>query len=227
MFAAMPRGKKFRRKGSPPSGGTEALAAMSNIELIPGGKKKNKKHDKAAKALEPKFPFKRRMPCLLIIFGLLFLALIVRVFYLTNIDSENLKKLAIGQWTRSTALSASRGKIVDCNGETLAVDDASVYKVVIWPQSIKSSEQERVARELSSVLGVDYDNLYARIISENVREYVVKRQIDKQTADTIRALQLGSGVGITSDVKRYDKMRLLQLCQPGYKKEPTADRSLP
>ncbi|MBR6007114.1 MAG: hypothetical protein IK064_05745, partial [Clostridia bacterium] len=118
-----------------------------DIKLIPGGKK-NKKHDKAAKAFEPVVTFKRRMPSLLIIFAILFALLIGRIFYLTVIDSENLKQKAIGQWTRSTALSASRGLIVDVNGVQLAVN-SPVYKVVVWPQSVKESERERVARGLS------------------------------------------------------------------------------
>lgn len=172
-----------------------------SIKLIPGGKQKKKK-SKPAKAFDTAAAFKKRMPCLLIIFALLFVGLIGRIFYLQVVNGENLKKLAYEQWTRSTAQSASRGKIVDCGGSELAVS-TQAYKVVVWPAAIKESERGRVARELSNLLGVNYDNLLAKLSSSTIREYTVKRQVDEATVSTIRSLQLGNGVGIAQDVKRY------------------------
>ena len=175
-----------------------------DIKTVPGGKRKtNKKQRKAKKAYEPAASFKKRTPWLLIIFMALFAALAARVFYLTVIQKDFLQQKALSQWTRSTALSAARGNIVDCNGIELAVN-SPVYKIVVWPDVVKKAEDRaRIADELSKPLGVDRDNLMARLESEKIREYVVKRQVDKQTADSIRSLQLGRGVGIANDVKRF------------------------
>ena len=179
------------------------MNAAMDIRPLPGGKsKKNTKHDKAAAAFEPAATLKSRMPWLLIIFAALFFILAARVFYLQVIDSENLQKKALAQWTRSTALSAARGVITDRNGIELAVN-APVFKIVVWPQSVKSTERERVANELSELLGVDRARLLERLESKTIREYVVKRQVDRETADRISSLQLGGGVGIATDVKRY------------------------
>lgn len=174
-----------------------------SITQIPGGKKsKNRKRKKTAEAYDANSAFKRRMPCLLLIFAFLFVFLAGRVFYLQVIKRDFLRQKALGQWTRSTALSAARGVITDCNGVELAVN-SPVYKIVVWPGSVKESERERVATELSNLLNVDRDNLLTRLSSGNIREYVVKRHVDKATADRIGALQLGKGVGIAADVMRF------------------------
>lgn len=173
-----------------------------SIKLVPGGKQKNRKKSKPANASEQSSAFKKRLPCLLIIFAVLFTVLIGRVFWLTVVNGQNLKKLAVSQWTRSTAQSAQRGMIVDCNGVELAVN-TQAYKVVIWPSAVKPGERERIASELSSLLGVSREKILEKLSNPNVREYTVKRQLDEDTVNKVRSLQLGKGVGIAQDIKRY------------------------
>lgn len=173
-----------------------------SIRLLPGGsKKKNKKRNKAETVFEPAVSFKRRMPWLLLILAGLFSILIARSFYLQVIDRKHLLELAQTQWRRTTVLTATRGEIVDCNGKELA-QNLVVYRIVAWPQSVGAGDKERVASELARILDVDHKKLYEKLQSPTVREYVVKRQVDKSVADEVSALKL-SGVGVLQDTKRY------------------------
>ena len=92
--------------------------------------------------------------------------------------------------------------IIDCNGQTLA-KDGPVYKIVIWPNSISESDRVRVATELSRVLNLNYEKVLERVSSKKLREFILKRQVSKEACDEIRSLQLGGGVGISPDTKRY------------------------
>lgn len=92
--------------------------------------------------------------------------------------------------------------VIDCNGQTLA-KDGPVYKIVIWPNSISESDRVRVATELSRVLDLNYEKVLERVSSKKLREFVLKRQVSKEACDEIRSLQLGGGVGISPDTKRY------------------------
>ena len=39
--------------------------------------------------------------------------------------------------------------------------------------------------------------------AKKLREFILKRQVSKEACDEIRSLQLGGGVGISPDTKRY------------------------
>lgn len=176
-----------------------------NIRLIPGGNKKphkKHKHSRAESAFDPAASFKRRVPWLLLILILPFVVLICRIFYLQVIHRSSLLQKAQSQWRRTTPITASRGTIVDETGLELAVN-TSAYQIVVWPQAAKDSEKPRIASELSLLLGVDEENLLSKLKSTRISEYVVKRQVDKSVADSVKELRLGNGVGILSDIKRY------------------------
>lgn len=135
-------------------------------------------------------------------FCFIFLFLLIRIFWLQVIDAKELQQKALSQWTRPTTVTAERGMIIDCNGQTLA-KDGPVYKIVIWPNSISESDRVRVATELSRVLDLNYEKVLERVSSGKLREFILKRQVSKEACDEIRSLQLGGGVGISPDTKRY------------------------
>ena len=173
-----------------------------SITAVPPGKKHRKKNKKAQKALKPQWSTYKRIAWLLPVFALFFLALLIRIFWLQVIDAKELQQKALSQWTRPTTVTAERGMIIDCNGQTLA-KDGPVYKIVIWPNSISESDRVRVATELSRVLDLNYEKVLERVSSKKLREFILKRQVSKEACDEIRSLQLGGGVGISPDTKRY------------------------
>ena len=144
---------------------------------------------------------KKRLKIALWFMMVLLLLLIARLVKVMVIDSEELENRAASQQTRNTTLSATRGKILDSTGVVLA-RNATAYKVVIWPSSIKADEKERVAKELSSLLDMDYAKVLEKV-NANKQEIVLARQVERETVDKIESMKLGIGVGTAIDTKRY------------------------
>lgn len=63
---------------------------------------------------------KRRIRVLFVIFLLLFLLIVIRLFYLQVIQYRFFQARSLDQRTRIINLSANRGDILDRNGEILA-----------------------------------------------------------------------------------------------------------
>lgn len=145
---------------------------------------------------------KRRLVIMLWSIGAIFLVLLGRLFYLMVIQGEELQQMALAQWTRDTSLSAARGLIMDKSGTVLA-QSGTAYKVLLWPNSIKSAEKERVAGELSRVLGMEYATVLERVNNTKLQQIELKRGVERSVVEEIATLQLGSGVGTAVDTKRY------------------------
>ncbi|MEL7609004.1 MAG: penicillin-binding transpeptidase domain-containing protein [Bacillota bacterium] len=143
---------------------------------------------------------KRRLYWVLIIIAVVMLALVVRLFYIQVIWSDELQQKALNQWTKDTSLTAERGRILDRDGTVLA-QSGTAYKLLVWPNQIENPE--RVATELSKVLGMNKDTLLEKITNKKQKEIVIKRQLERETVDTISALKLGKGVVTALDTKRY------------------------
>jgi len=147
---------------------------------------------------------KRRLFYMLAIIAAIFVALMVRLFYIQVIQGPELQEKALSQWTRDTALSAERGRILDSDGAVLA-QSGTAYKILVWPQVIKQTEQlnrERIATELADLLGMQKDYVLERITTDK-QEIVLKRQVERSVVDQLTALKLGNGVGVAIDTKRY------------------------
>lgn len=139
---------------------------------------------------------KKRLKIMLGIICGLFFVLSIRLVKIMVIDGDELAGRAESQQTRNTMLSATRGKILDSTGVVLA-RNATAYKIVVWPKSIKTDERERVARELSNLLGMDYARVLERV-SSNKQEIILARQVERDVVDKIEAMKLGNGVGTAS-----------------------------
>lgn len=138
----------------------------------------------------------------------IFLFIIGRVFFVTVVDGDRLRVKAIDQWTREIPIKALRGKIIDCNGVVLALDE-STYSIFVRPRCVTDSEG--VAQALSIEFGCDYDILLSKIKSKTVSEITVARQVDKEQINKIEELSL-NGVYYASDGKRNYPFDSL-LCQ--------------
>ncbi len=135
------------------------------------------------------------------VMGVLFLVLIARLYYVSVQKGEEYTKKATSQWTRSVSLKAQRGDILDCNGTTLATS-YTTYQVCINPQAIDDADRERIAYTLSTILEMDYDNVYAKVCKVKKQQVKLKNQVDKEIVTQLSSQQLGSGVSYYSDVKR-------------------------
>ena len=67
----------------------------------------------------------------------LFVPLLARLGQISIVDHERYKTAAIDQQTRDVEVSASRGKIYDATGNTLALS-ATVYNLILSPRDVVS-----------------------------------------------------------------------------------------
>ncbi len=145
---------------------------------------------------------KKKLVVLLIVFGLLFLVLALRLAQVQLVMGPDLQEKAISQWTRRTQLTAQRGKITDRNGLVLAQSGTS-YRVLVNPQVIAEDERVRIALEVSEILDLDYDYVYERVSNTKRQQAQLKRKVEGNVVAELTALQLGGGISFSTDTKRY------------------------
>lgn len=145
---------------------------------------------------------KKRLLAMLLFIALIFMALILRLFWIQIIKGEEYSQMALDQQTRDTTLSATRGTVTDRNGVVLA-QSGTAYKVLVNPNRISADERIRIATELAGILGRDYDYVYERISDTSKQEIVLQRQVERSVVDDIASRKMGSGVYTAIDTKRY------------------------
>jgi len=156
-------------------------------------------------AASPAPKIKQKLVILLIIMGLIFFALVMRLFQVQILKGEEYSSMAARQQTRDATLTAQRGRILDRSGLVLAQSGTS-YRVLVNPQMFADSERVRVSIEVSDVLGLDYDYVYERVCRIEKQQIVLKRQVEGEVIDQLTALQLGNGISFSTDMKRYYPM---------------------
>ena len=150
----------------------------------------------------------RRCVVLAAVFGIgVFAVLLARLYQLQIKEHEFYEELAIEQQLRSTPGSASRGAIYDANMNALAVS-ATVDNVYLSPAEIEAYGEDRalIARGLSEILGVDYDEVYEKSGRTGSWYVTVARKIESDKADAVRAFKTEHdlrGVRLEPDTKRY------------------------
>lgn len=140
----------------------------------------------------------KRLIALVLVVTFLFVALIGRLLYVQIINGKDLSKRALEQWTRDLPITASRGIIYDTNGKILAGNKAT-YAVFVRPKAVENAED--VAGKLSDLLNLNYSSFLVKISNRTVSEVTVKKQIEKDIAETIISYDL-KGVYISTDNTR-------------------------
>ncbi len=136
-----------------------------------------------------------------------FLVLLIRLYKLQITDHEFYEELAIGQQLREAAASPSRGTIYDTNMNPLAVS-ASVDNVYLSPAEIQmyGEDRELIARGLSQILGLDYDDILEKTGRTGSWYVTVARKVEVEQAAEVRRFKTDNGlkgVRLETDTKRY------------------------
>ncbi|OPJ63241.1 stage V sporulation protein D [Clostridium oryzae] len=166
------------------------------------------------KIYRDKVIMKKRIIISLIIIFMLFMGLLTRLAYVMIFQWNKLNGFATEQWTNEVKIDARRGKILDRNGNELAVS-ANVYRVDLDMNSVRAAVRkskgkitfEKIAEGLSAALNKDklkiLQELYKKLPNGKDRgAATLARRVDKETADKVRALKI-NGVLISPDTKRY------------------------
>ena len=161
-------------------------------------------YSKKQKIVDKPIPIKR-LRALSIIGIIIFLLLILRLFWIQFINGASLKEKAYRQQTSSTIISPKRGTIYDSNGKALAISE-KVDTVSINPSKISEEKKELVAKGLSDIFDLDYNETLTKVNSSSSVETIAK----KVESDKINELQtwmstnkISAGINIDEDTKRY------------------------
>lgn len=131
----------------------------------------------------------------------IFLAIIMRVFYIQVFQYEKLNTLAESLWSRELPITADRGEILDRNGKVLATNITTTSLVIIPNQIVDATD---VAKKLSDILECDYNDMLAHVTKKTSIERVHPegRRLSYEIASKIDELNL-DGVYLVKESKRY------------------------
>ena len=134
----------------------------------------------------------KRLKNMLIVIIVLFVLLISRLFFLQVFDREHLTNLAVNQQTTSEIISSKRGNIYDSTGQALAksetVDTISINpkKLVKKKQEDTKAYKELVAKGLSDIFKLDYNETLAKVNSTSSVETIVKK-VEEDKVNELKA----------------------------------------
>lgn len=128
-----------------------------------------------------------------------FLALVARGFYLQVINNDFLQEKGDSRYRRDIEVSASRGKIIDRNGDMLAVSTPmkSIWAIPGDARMMQLAQKQ----QLAALLDMSVRELDGKIAAEKTFVFV-KRQVPPETADRITALKF-PGVHQEKEYRRY------------------------
>ncbi len=147
----------------------------------------------------------KRLRTLTITFFLILVLILSRLFWIQFVMAGELKEKAYRQQTSNILISPKRGTIYDTNGKILATS-AQVDTVSINPTKIEDEDKEKVAKALSDIFELNYDEILQKVRSSSSVETIIK----KVEHDKIEKLELwmaenklNAGINIDEDTKRY------------------------
>lgn len=173
----------------------------------PGSKNKSKKRAEKGPAQRLR---QRTAILILLILVLGFGAAVLRLTYLTTVQSSELQESAVDLQLADTTVSAKRGTIYDANGNVLA-ESASVWQVVMSPINFKNDKQRQAAAKgLSEIFDLEYNDVLEDTKQQS-HYVVVKRRIESderekvlELIDTLKKDYKCQGViQLLDDYKRY------------------------
>ena len=166
----------------------------------------------AKKEYRDKVVIRKRMLVTLVLLSFIFFLLFARMIFVMVIQSPKYKNIAIAQWTSEVKISAKRGRILDRNGNELAVS-ANVYRVDLDMNTLRDTikekkiTQEELASKLAQALNMEVSDV-SKILNRTLPNGLptgsatLKRRIEKPEADNITNLNI-RGVLVSADTKRF------------------------
>ena len=131
-------------------------------------------------------------------FGLLFLSVTARAFYLQILQHEEMVKLADKQHQRIVPLTPARGAILDCNGTALAV---SVEMDSCYAEPRHIQDIDGTAAVLAPLFGLSKSEIVKKLTTS--KHFVwLERRLTPEIALRVKNMKL-HGVGFVKENKRF------------------------
>lgn len=178
-------------------------------------KKKNKKVVNMNKDFKSQnFIYIKKLKMIFIVIILILILLIGRIGFLQFVQGSYLKELAYNQQSINQIISPKRGSIYDSTGKILATS-SSVDTITINPDKIgesikdnteKTQLKENLAKALSEIFELDYNETLSKINSDSKVETIAKKveqdKVDK-LKNWMKENKVTTGINIDEDTKRY------------------------
>ncbi len=149
---------------------------------------------------------KKKMRNALFIVIIVFVLLIGRIGYIQFVDGAFLLAKVSDQQRLSRSISAKRGTIYDNSKEYALAISANVESVTINPTQIQNNDKEKVARAMSEIFELDYEEVLKKVKKRSSIE-TIKRKVEKEETDKLRIWMeennIETGINIDEDTKRY------------------------
>lgn len=157
--------------------------------------------------------YTKKLRLTLIISIVVFILLIIRIGFLQFVQGNSLKEMAYKQQTINQIISPKRGNIYDSTGKKALAISAQVDTITINPQKISKSNdvdtkdyKEKVARALSELFELNYDEILEKVNSNSQVETIVKK-VEQEKVDKLKTWikdnKIFVGINIDEDTKRY------------------------
>jgi len=140
----------------------------------------------------------RRLGLLFCFFSLLFLVALARSGWLQGVRGGELRAEARGQQVTEVEVPGLRGRVLDRNGEVLAVSE-NAASVAATPYQVK--DPERVAELLSPILGVQESEITEALGDGSAGFAYLARKVELSDAERVEKLGL-AGIYTIPDSRR-------------------------
>ncbi len=155
--------------------------------------------DRADQTLLPAFKARRLIVLIFLLAAML--SLVVRAVYLQVVDKPFLQKRALQQYSDTVLVPAYRGKILDRQGEALAVS-TPVQAVILKPYQVKDEDWRKIEK-IAAILKLPRQKLRNIRRQGAKRRFVyLRRQVSPEVAAGIRMLK-APGVFFEDALQRF------------------------
>ena len=111
--------------------------------------------------------------------------LIANLFDLQVVKYDYYLGKVLDNLIQENVIKAERGAIYDRNMQALAMN-ITTYRIFVSPADIKEEDRDTVAKGLSDILQVDYEDIYKKLLKVTRKDETIKKDVDKDTADEVR-----------------------------------------
>jgi len=144
------------------------------------------------------YSFKTRLLSILIVFGLCFISVLGRAFYLQILNADYYKQKAKSQHERTLTLEPRRGRILDKDGRILAV---SIQLESLYAKPAQINSPSKVARLISPIIKIPYHKLLVKLKSK--KNFVwIKRKLTPEKVKIIKKFNF-NGIDFMEEFRRY------------------------
>lgn len=141
-----------------------------------------------------------RSRLMLFLLFMAFTALVTRAFWIQGPGNEFYEAKATKGSQREIEMRATRGKILDRNGQLIATS-LEAKAVIAYTDNIPADLEPQKITQLAKLLEMSESDIKKRLNDER-NQVFLKRQVDPEIAQQVRSLEI-PGIGLNNEYRRH------------------------